>query len=138
MKTRKITDVKLWAEWSQVHFTCFCWILPILLHKLTSFSPQITLCACILSHGCSHRSCYVITLLLLSLSALSIGTIIFKCFGKAYFYFFSNTETIQQEDRRSVPLCSMCHRQNGTRGATHRTNREGTHVSQCQMHYAVD
>lgn len=119
-------------------FTLFCWILPIFLHKLTSFSPQIMLCACTLTHGCNHRSCYVITLLLLSLSALSIWMTIFKCFGKAYFNSFRNTETIQQKDRSLVPLCSMCHRQNGTRGATHCTNGEDTHVPQCQIHYAVD
>lgn len=58
--------------------------------------------------------------------------------SESVFLSFSNTETIWEEERSSVPLCSKCHQQNDTPGATHHTNREGTHLSQCQMHFTVD
>lgn len=82
-----------------------------------------------------HRSCYASTLLLWSLSALSIWTISLKCFGNAYFYFFSNTETIQQEDKSLVPLSSMCLWHN-TQGAIHWPT-ERVHNSSCQNHCVI-
>lgn len=120
MKTHKITDVKLWAECSHMYFTWFSAEL-----YSSHFPSQTQLIFCPIYMVClhirpwlEHRSCCASTLLFWSLSALSIRTISLKCFGNAQFSFFSDTETIQQEDNSLVPLCSMCLWHN-TQGATH-------------------
>lgn len=110
----------LWVECSQMHFTWFFAGLDSSHFLSPVFCPIYIACLHI-EPWLEHRICYASTLLLWSPSALSIRTSSLKCFGNAYFYFFSNTKTIQQEDKSLVPLNSRCLWHNTL------TNKEGTH-----------
>lgn len=104
MKTDKITDVKLWAECSQMDFTwVFAWLVSshFLSQTYPVFCPIYLMCLHIKPEVAMQVHFYS-DLYLLSPSEWS------KCFGNAYLYFFSNTETIQQEDKSLIPLSSMC------------------------------
>lgn len=58
MEPPKVTNAKFGQNVHRHATHVFHWMLPVFLHKLTPFSPQIML------HDCNNRSCSVITLLL--------------------------------------------------------------------------